>query len=226
MKYIQPILAFTRKYRMVIWGVLGLIICLQLFYPRKTEQEKRLDRWQGNIENTLDEGVKQLKSLEEISVEQMDGNEKNRHVEYLPMLLMIGAVSALFFFQRRGLLTKILPGLIVITAGIVKRRKGERLKWKISITSTKKEGVTFLAPVVVFRKIGEKRKFKIKGHEVNGVFPLTLTKGTGHHFVFDLQKFYEQIPGLEKYPFVNIEIETTLGKTYKSFIRPVIVKRA
>lgn len=72
------------------------------------------------------------------------------------------------------------------------------------------------APVLLFRKLWSKRKFKLK--KVNGklIYPLFLETGKIHRVDIDLTKFFEHDKKIKRFYWGRIIISDVKGKTFKS----------
>jgi hypothetical protein len=139
---------------------------------------------------------------------------------FLLLMFSFGLVWVLQRPRVKKYLHRLFPGRVMFS--VVKGEDpvtGHRLL-KISIVNKTDEGLTFLPPNLVFRKWGDERKFRLKGNSQEDMFPLTLTPGTSHRVVLDLEQFYEKIPDLKSSNRVGASVETTGQKIYRAFAWP------
>ena len=87
---------------------------------------------------------------------------------------------------------------------------------RLILSNTTTESKTFLGPQLLFKKLSEGRRFKIKSDD----FPITLTSGTSHSLIIDIDQFYEKVAELEAFKRIGAEIDTTGGKVFRTMVVP------
>ncbi len=216
---------FWRKYsKFILGGFFFLFLisyCNQESPNPAVESEKEE---QTTIAESLDTNPgSSLKTYEEL-VKQRPPQDTEGPGSFLTMfLLLTGAFLLVWLLQQPKMqqsLRRWFPGRVMLE--VVKRQDavtGRRIL-KISIVNKSAEGIAFLPPNLVFRRWGKERVFRLKGSNQDDMFPLTLTPGTSHRLVLDLEQFYEKMPDLKKSNRVGASVETTGKKEYRSFALP------
>ena len=215
----KRLLDFWNRHSTFIITVLAFLffmdLCSRLIMPRpETEKSTSHD----NREWLKQETPKQengLKSYEEIMMEREARQDPQQPLlVWLMGLLLAGAT--VWYLVRKGLLPKVFPGRVTFRTTFIRDKKNNRLLLEIKLVNTTRESQTFLTPQLLFKKVSEAKRFKLKSND----FPLTLTSGTRHTMIIDLEQFWEKVPALKSFYRVSAEIETTTGKLYKTRTLP------
>lgn len=214
----NKILDFWKRNSTFILTMLGFLFfmdfCGRMIMPKHQMVNQQEPELHSNISegNTTGKG---LKSYEEIMMER-SVNQKSKLplLSLLFALLTVGATG--YYVHKKGYLKKIIPGSIGFKAILLKEKTSKRLLMRINLSNTTHETQTFLPLSVLFKKSSEVRRFRLKSDD----FPLSLTPGTKHTLVIDIEKFREKLPELNRYSRIGAEIDTTSGKIYKSNALP------
>jgi hypothetical protein len=216
---------FWRKYNKFILGGLFFLFLVSYCNQQSPKQAVQPEEKEQTVttESSDTSDLSTLKTYEEL-VKQRSAQETDGPGSFLTMfLLLMGAFILVWLLQKpkmQQLLHRWFPGRVMLQ--VVKGRdsvSGRRVL-KISIFNKSAEGITFLPPYLVFRRWGKERKFRLKGSNQEDMFPLTLTPGTSHRLVLDLDQFYEKLPDLKNSNRVGASVETTGQKEYRSFALP------
>ncbi|MGQ8336106.1 hypothetical protein ACUNWD_06100 [Sunxiuqinia sp. A32] len=88
----------------------------------------------------------------------------------------------------------------------------------LRVENVSSRDVDIEAPVLYFRKIWSKRKFKLKGINRYEIYPLYLETAKTHELRVDLNVFHQHDRKLRKYYWAKIRIYDTKGNNYSSKI--------
>jgi hypothetical protein len=216
---------FWSKYRNVIFA--GLFFLMLLNYcNRHTRNYMVPESVYGYSydQAELKETTPYLNSYEEIMRQRYARPQKNPNGIFILLFLLIIGAGIVWLYRDprwKRYWIRLLPGYVNLKVVIAKDKITGRKLLKISIRNKTTEGITFLPPIVVFRKWGKERRFRLKGSFQGDMFPLTLTPETSHRLVIDLEQFYEKLPDLKNATRVGAAIETTGGKVFKKFAWPL-----
>ncbi len=211
---------FYYRNRNMLIGGFAFLLFLQLCSrgaraPSEPQQKKRESIRIEVPEDTLPNGEE---SLEKAFYEGMT-KPAEKQPEYNPLLMefLLMTVLVLIFYVagKRGWIKKLMPAMVIIKARTAKSSATEDLLLAIEINNKTKDSVTFDPPVLIFKRFGKERKFRIKGSSGENIFPLTLMPDTGHKLIININRFKEHIPEIKKYNKINILITADNGKTYK-----------
>ncbi len=86
----------------------------------------------------------------------------------------------------------------------------------LKIENVSRKDVDIEAPVLFFRKLWSKRKFKLKGINRQEIYPLYLEKGKTHELQIDLSVFHQHDRKLKRFYWAKIKLKDTKGTTYSS----------
>lgn len=86
----------------------------------------------------------------------------------------------------------------------------------LKIKNTGKRYIDIEAPVLIFRKLWSKRKFKLKRINNKEVYPLYLEAGKSFTVPIELSRFFEHDKKLKRFYWGRIIIQDIDGKTFKS----------
>lgn len=86
----------------------------------------------------------------------------------------------------------------------------------LKITNKSRKDIDLEAPVLCFRKIWSKRKFKLKGINRYEIYPLYLEAGKTHELRIDLSVFYSHDRKLKRFYWAKVRVMDTKGKKYSS----------
>ncbi|PWE00551.1 hypothetical protein DDZ16_05715 [Marinilabilia rubra] len=215
---------FWRKYgNFVLAGLFFLFIinnCQQ--QARYSEREKTVEQ-QTEAPSQMEKDSSKLKTFEEL-MRQRQPNQPEGPGSFFIMLLLLGLGVGIVWVTRQPWMIALwqnwFPGKVHLKVFKSKDKITGKNLVKVSIENNTRDGLTFLPPQLVFKSWGNERRFRLKGSNQEDMFPLTLTPGTGHRLVLDLDQFYEKIPDLRKANRVGAMVETTDGKIYKKFLLP------
>ncbi len=156
-----------------------------------------------------------LKSYEQIMMERKLNKSANwTLLSWLAALAAVGAAG--YFAHKKGWLKQLIPDNVRFKTTLLQDKFTQRLLMRLYISNTTNESQTFLLPHVLFKKSFEVKRFRLKSDD----FPLTLTPGTSHTMVIDLQQFWEKVPSLANFHRIGAEIDTTSGRVFKTFAMP------
>lgn len=99
---------------------------------------------------------------------------------------------------------------------LVKDRKYRPNVLTLRVTNLSKKDIDLKAPILTFRKIWSKRKFKLKGINRYEIYPLFLEAGKMHELRIDLSVFFNHDRKLKRFYWAKIRIYDTKGKKYSS----------
>ena len=99
---------------------------------------------------------------------------------------------------------------------LTKDRKYRPKNLTLHIRNIGKKDVDIEAPLLVFRKIWNVRKFKLKGINKQEIYPLYLERNKVHEVQVDLTVFYNHDRKLKKYYRAKVILKDTKGKKYSS----------
>jgi hypothetical protein len=86
----------------------------------------------------------------------------------------------------------------------------------LKIFNNSRRDIDLQAPVLLFRKLWSKRKFKLKGINRYEIYPLYLEAGKVHELRIDLSVFYSHDKKLRRFYWTKIRVADTKGKEYSS----------
>ncbi len=87
---------------------------------------------------------------------------------------------------------------------------------KADITNCGRVDVDLDQPMLIFRSIWMKRKFRLKGTVRHTFYPLLLEPGKVHSLQIDLNHFYKHDRALKRFPQVSVEIYEVGGRRLSS----------
>lgn len=188
--------------------------CGRIIFPgsRSRTTEHEIERTLDYSPNALSKG---LKSYDEIIMERNAGKKTNWPLlSWLTAATIVGFAG--YFAHRKGWLKELIPGRVSFDATLLKDKMSGRLLMRLILSNTTTESQTFLGPQLLFKKLSEARRFKIKSDD----FPITLTSGTSHSLIIDIDQFYEKVADLEAFKRIGAEIDTTGGKVFRTMVVP------
>lgn len=214
------LLAFWQRNKLFIITVFGFFFlmnwCGRIMMPppvseKPVEAVVPLIADQGQADS-----IPRLKTYEEVMQDKSVGDKRDsssffRFVLLLTALLLIG-----YYAYKKGWLSTIIPQWVKFDMRLYHDRQTGRLLLKLFIHNNTTESKTFMQPQLFFKKWGGRRVFVIK----NELFPLTLTPGTGHAMVIDVEQFWDKVSDLKGFNRVGASIDTTLGKNYRTLAYP------
>ena len=80
------------------------------------------------------------------------------------------------------------------------------------IRNTGTADVDIERPLMIFKSLLMKRKFRLKGLAGYHFYPLYLSAGNEHTLQIDLNRFYQHDKHLKRYPEISVEIYSVKGK--------------
>ncbi len=215
----EKLVAFWRRNRLFIISIFGFFFvmnwCGRMIMPPPSQ--KPVEAVAPLVEaNAYEDGVPRLKSYEELMTEKAARTERNSGSFFLFVMLLTALLLIGYYAYKKGWISSILPQWVRFSSGLYFDRKTGRLLMKLFVYNNTAESKTFMQPQLFFRKGGAKRSFVIK----NGAFPLTLTPGTGHSIVIDVEQFWEKVLDLKGFNRIGASIDTTFGKNYRTMAYP------
>lgn len=209
---------FWMRNRTIIISALGLMVLLNLcgrMWAPKTETRPISEPEITQLDNGSDT---QLKTYEELMYERNLKQPTNRNNgSFWQTIMTLAIIATLFYYGfTKGWLTRLMPKWISFNTVFFRDRSTHRLLARLSVANNTNESQTFISPQLLFKRWTASRRFNIK----SSVFPLTLTPGTRQEIVIDIDQFWEKIPDLKGFNRVGAMIQTSDGKTYKTFARP------
>ena len=188
----------------VIIVVVALVLAATYFIPDRKKEVTE-------VNNTADT---------EITITDKEITEPNsrnsRDNNWIQFVLWAGVLGASLYYMNR-VRKRNEMGFIKTS---VKPINGFR-KLKIVVYNLSKKDITINAPIIVFSKGSEERKFKITNVANHSIYPLVVREKTGHLLNTDLNIFTNRIPELNSFTHFRIECETTSGKRLKSIKRRI-----
>ena len=173
-----------------------------------------------NEENLVasDQNIDQVKfkSYDELIREQSVRHKGQRNSLFVFAVFFIGLILVSYYVYKKGLFSAIMPQWVRFNIVLYKDRKTGRLLLKFFVFNSTNESKTFMHPQVFFKRGKIRRFFRLK----NDTFPLTLTPGTGHSIVIDIEQFWDKVPDLKGFNKVGAIIDTNQGITYRTFAYP------
>lgn len=214
----NKILDFWKRNSTFILTVLGFLFfmdfCGRMIMPKHQIVNQQAPELHNNIADSNISG-KGLKSYEEIMMAR-SVNQKSKLPLLSSLIALLAVGAAGYYVYKKGYLKKIIPGSIGFKAILLREKQSKRLLMRINLSNTTHETQTFLPPYVLFKKSSEVRRFRLKSDD----FPLSLTPGTKHTMVIDIEQFVGRIPELKKFNRIGAVIDTTSGKIFKSDALP------
>lgn len=86
---------------------------------------------------------------------------------------------------------------------------------KMSVTNKGNIDIDLEQPLLIFRNMWGKRKFRIKGTNRYSFYPLLLEPGKSHEVTIDLNHFYKHDKRLKKYPRITVVVSEVNGKRFR-----------
>lgn len=86
----------------------------------------------------------------------------------------------------------------------------------LKIENVSNRDIDIEAPILHFRKLWSKRKFKLKGINRQEIYPLYLEKGKMHELQIDLSVFHQHDRKLRKFYWAKIRFHDTKGRKYST----------
>lgn len=168
-----------------------------------------------NSERDLKTDHRHLKSYDEIMMERRAKEKTNwTLLSWLAAAVAVGFAG--YFAHKKGWLNALIPGSLSFRSKLQKENSTGRMQMRLIISNSTHNSETFLLPHLLFKRSSEIRRFKILSDD----FPLTLTPGTSHSMLIDVQQFWDKVPDLERFKSVGAEIDTTSCRVFKTRIVP------
>ncbi len=216
--------AFWQKYRNLIVGGLFFFLIIN-FCNRQAPSPRESPRVETETGKKVEAPIngqegKYLKSYEEL-MRQRIAREENRPSPFIiTLILLVVGVFVVWQYQNRWK-DKWFPGRVYFKAVKLRDKVTGRKLLRLSLANRSKESLTFMPPLIVFKRWGTVRQFRLKGSNSDDMFPLTLTPGTSHNIVVDLDRFFEKLPELKNFNRVGGSVSTSAGVEYRSFTAPL-----
>jgi hypothetical protein len=86
----------------------------------------------------------------------------------------------------------------------------------LTIKNTGKREVEINAPVLEFRKIWSKRKFKLSGTGGNSKYPLFIEPGEKHQVLIETGRFHQYDQEIKDYYFARVYLSDVDGRKWRS----------
>ena len=131
------------------------------------------------------------------------------------LICIIVLVVWLIFFRKGKLLPKN-PFSRKLKVILVKNKYYKPTHLNLIIENVSKKDADIEAPVILFRKLFAKRKFKLKGINKSEIYPLYLEKGKVHDLSINLSVFHNYDRKLKKYYWCRVFFEDTKGRKYST----------
>jgi hypothetical protein len=215
----EKLLAFWQRNRLFIISVFGFFFlmnwCGRIMMPPVSQ--KPVETVAPMVEDYAQEdGVPRLKTYEELMSEKAIGSERDSGSFFLFVMLLTALLLIGYYAYKKGWLSTIIPQWVRLSIRLYYDRKTGRLLLKLFVYNNTTESKTFMQPQLFFKKWGVTRSFVIK----NETFPLTLTPGTGHTIVIDVEQFWDKVPDLKGFNRIGASIDTTYGRQYRTMAYP------
>ncbi len=213
---------FWRKYRNLILGGLFFFLIINFCNrqaPPPPESSPVEMREKADVPLADSNGMT-LKSYDELMRERALQQRERPNPLIVTLILLIVGVVIVWQYQNRWK-DKWFPGKVHFKAVRLRDKITGRRSLRLSLANRSKESLTFMPPLIVFKRWGTVRQFKLKGSDSDNMFPLTLTPGTSHNIVVDLDRFFEKLPELKNFNRVGGSVSTSGGVEYRSFTPPL-----
>ncbi|HKJ43617.1 MAG TPA: hypothetical protein VKA27_16085 [Sunxiuqinia sp.] len=99
---------------------------------------------------------------------------------------------------------------------LTKDRKYRPRVLTLKVQNRSSKDIDLEAPVIHFRKLWTKRKFKLKGIDRYEIYPLYLEAGKTHELRIDLSVFFNYDRKLRRFLWAKVRLTNTQGKKYSS----------
>ena len=99
---------------------------------------------------------------------------------------------------------------------LLKDRKYRPNVLTLRVSNNSEKPIDLDPPILQFRKIWTKRKFKLKGINRYEIYPLYLEAGKIHELRIDLSVFYNHNRKLKRFNWAKIRVIDSKGKKYPS----------
>lgn len=86
----------------------------------------------------------------------------------------------------------------------------------LKVSNRSRKDIDLEAPILYFRKLWVKRKFKLKGVDRYEIYPLYLEAGKTHELRIDLSVFFNYDRTLKRYLWAKVRVTDTRGRKYSS----------
>jgi len=86
----------------------------------------------------------------------------------------------------------------------------------MTISNTGKNEADIDAPVLEFRKIWTKRKFKLNGINGNAIYPMYISSGKTHQLRIETSTFHQYDRSIKSFYWARIRVTDVDGRTWKS----------
>lgn len=86
----------------------------------------------------------------------------------------------------------------------------------MTIRNTGKNEADIDAPVLEFRKIWTKRKFKLNGINGNAIYPMYISSGKTHQLRIETSTFHQYDRSIKSFYWARIRVTDVDGRTWKS----------
>ncbi len=86
----------------------------------------------------------------------------------------------------------------------------------LTIKNTGKREVELNAPVLEFRKVWSKRKFKLNGTNGNSNYPLIIQPGIKHQVFIETTRFHQYDEEIKGYYFARVYLSDVEGRKWRS----------
>ena len=86
----------------------------------------------------------------------------------------------------------------------------------MAVTNTGTKDLDLNAPVIIFKRWFNKRKFRVLKVEHSEIYPILLESGKTSVLDISLQQFYEAVPELQLACRMSVEMKDQKGKKFKS----------
>ena len=139
----------------------------------------------------------------------------------IPMLLLL-LLGAYLLFRRQTIKKpgshkkKFSLSLKRITVDLHKDRNFRPKVLILKVKNNRRKDVDIEAPVLVFRKLWSKRKFKLKGMNRYEIYPLYLEAGKEHELQINLSVFHEHDRSIRRFYWAKVFVFDTKGRKYSS----------
>ena len=155
-----------------------------------------------------------------LSNRAMAANEIGPEGLNLLLIVLISIISLtiiwLLFFRKGKLSFPKNPFSRKLNVKLVKNKYYKPTHLNLIIENISKKDIDIEAPVILFRKLFAKRKFKLKGINKSEIYPLYLEKGKTHDLNINLSVFHNYDRKLKKYYWCRVFFGDTKGRKYST----------
>ena len=199
-----------KKSDYTIYLIIGSLVFMVFFVTPKVLRN-------SNNENSVQEQVIDINE-NDYQIEDADNvnQNKNQRVNPIQLLLnivflaLLGVLIYLFYKRNKG------EDFAFVFMLSKKNKKTKQRFLQVTIYNLGRYSLGINSPTLAFYYKKDIKKYKITKVENQIIYPLTIPVKQGHRLKINIEKFYLNIPELEKYKTLKIIYPSSRGKLFKS----------